>query len=38
MSVAPYPIQVFRAGKWETVQTDTLVPGDMVSVGTCPLS
>ncbi|KAH9475933.1 Manganese-transporting ATPase 4 [Psilocybe cubensis] len=32
MSVAPYPIQCFRNGKWQTVQTDKLLPGDIVSV------
>ncbi|KAG8936656.1 hypothetical protein FRC02_000114 [Tulasnella sp. 418] len=32
MSVAPYPIQCFRSGKWTTVQTDELVPGDLVSI------
>ncbi len=32
MSIAPYPIQVLRLGHWTTVQTDTLLPGDVVSV------
>lgn len=33
MSVEPYPIQCLRDGKWSTVQTDQLLPGDVVSVG-----
>lgn len=37
MSVAPYPIQVFRSGKWSEVQTDQLLPGDVVSVGASAL-
>lgn len=32
MSVAPYPIQCYRDGKWEQIQTDKLLPGDLVSV------
>lgn len=32
MSVAPYPIQCYRDGKWEQIQTDKLLPGDVVSV------
>lgn len=32
MSVAPYPIQCYRDNKWTVVQTDTLLPGDLVSV------
>jgi cation-transporting ATPase 13A1 len=32
MSVTPYPIQVLRSGKWITVQTTDLLPGDVVSV------
>ncbi|KAG6821813.1 hypothetical protein H0H92_000708, partial [Tricholoma furcatifolium] len=32
MSVAPYPINVYRNGKWSIIQTDTLLPGDLVSV------
>ncbi|KZP27754.1 hypothetical protein FIBSPDRAFT_780640 [Athelia psychrophila] len=32
MSVEPYPIQCLRDGKWSTVQTDQLLPGDVVSV------
>jgi cation-transporting ATPase 13A1 len=34
MSVIPYPIQCFRDGSWITVQTDQLLPGDLVSIGT----
>lgn len=33
MSVAPFPIQCKRDGKWVSLQTDELLPGDMVSVG-----
>ncbi|KAF5309972.1 hypothetical protein D9619_010464 [Psilocybe cf. subviscida] len=32
MSVAPYPIQVYRNGKWSEIQTDKLLPGDVVSI------
>ncbi|KAI5451460.1 putative cation-transporting ATPase 1 [Naganishia albida] len=32
MSIQPYPIQVYRDGKWQEVQTDALVPGDLVSI------
>ncbi|KAF8664216.1 hypothetical protein AX16_000779 [Volvariella volvacea WC 439] len=32
MSVAPYPIQVYRNGKWEEIQSDNLLPGDVVSI------
>lgn len=35
MAVAPYPIQCMRDGKWAIIQSDELVPGDVVSVGTC---
>jgi len=31
--VAPYPIQCYRDGKWGELQTDKLLPGDIVSVG-----
>lgn len=34
MSVTPYPIQTLRGGKWVTLQTDELLPGDVVSIGT----
>ena len=33
MAVAPFPIQCVRGGKWVTIQTDELLPGDVVSVG-----
>jgi cation-transporting ATPase 13A1 len=33
MSVAPYPIMCLRDSKWVTLQTDELLPGDVVSVG-----
>ncbi|KAF8511743.1 E1-E2 ATPase-domain-containing protein [Hysterangium stoloniferum] len=32
MSITPYPIQCRRDNTWITVQTDELVPGDLVSV------
>ncbi|KAI9002348.1 hypothetical protein BC832DRAFT_561305 [Gaertneriomyces semiglobifer] len=32
MSIKPYPINVFRSGKWSVLQTDELLPGDVVSV------
>lgn len=33
MSIKPYPIYVYRKLKWEQVQSDQLLPGDLVSVG-----
>lgn len=33
MSIKPYPIYVHRSGKWKEVQSDQLLPGDLVSVG-----
>jgi magnesium-transporting ATPase (P-type) len=33
MSVVPYPIQCYRESKWAQIQTDKLLPGDVVSVG-----
>lgn len=33
MSIAPYAIQCRRDGKWATVQSDELLPGDIVSIG-----
>lgn len=33
MSISPYPIQCHRDNKWSTIQTDELLPGDLVSVG-----
>ena len=38
MSVAPYAIQVYRDSKWSEVQSDKLLPGDVVSVGASSLS
>ncbi|EJD45106.1 hypothetical protein AURDEDRAFT_114214 [Auricularia subglabra TFB-10046 SS5] len=32
MSVKPFPIQCLRGGKWVSVNTDALYPGDIVSV------
>lgn len=32
MGVAPYAINVFRNNQWEEIQTDELLPGDLVSV------
>lgn len=36
MAVAPYPIRCMRGGKWVTIQTDELLPGDVVSVARQP--
>lgn len=33
MSVAPFAIQCYRDHKWVELQTDKLLPGDVVSVG-----
>jgi len=33
MSVVPFPIQVLRDSRWSTIQSDDLVPGDVVSIG-----
>jgi manganese-transporting P-type ATPase len=33
MSVVPFPIQCLRDSEWITIQTDQLVPGDVVSIG-----
>lgn len=33
MAVTPYPIQCLRDKKWTTLQTDELLPGDVVSIG-----
>lgn len=35
MSVVPYSIQCYRDSKWIEIETDKLLPGDIVSVGTC---
>jgi cation-transporting ATPase 13A1 len=32
MAVAPYPIQCYRHSQWITIQSDGLLPGDLVSV------
>jgi cation-transporting ATPase 13A1 len=32
MGIQPYGIKVYRNGKWSEVQTDELLPGDLVSV------
>ncbi|KAF8632664.1 hypothetical protein AX17_004797 [Amanita inopinata Kibby_2008] len=34
MSIAPFPIHCYRDSKWEEIQTDNLLPGDVVSI-TC---
>ena len=33
MSIKPYNIWVYREGSWKEVQSDQLLPGDLVSVG-----
>lgn len=33
MSIKPYDVWVYRLGQWTEVQTDRLLPGDLVSVG-----
>lgn len=33
MAVAPYPIRCLRDSEWTIIQTDELLPGDVVSVG-----
>lgn len=33
MSIKPYDMWVYRSGKWAEIQSDKLVPGDLVSVG-----
>jgi cation-transporting ATPase 13A1 len=33
MSIKPYDILVYRENKWQEIQTDKLLPGDLVSVG-----
>lgn len=32
MSIKPYSLWVFRTGKWEEIESDKLLPGDLVSV------
>ncbi|OBZ78195.1 Manganese-transporting ATPase 4 [Grifola frondosa] len=34
MAVAPYPIQCMRDNKWTVIQTDELLPGDIISIVT----
>ncbi|KAH9975290.1 ATPase [Lactifluus volemus] len=34
MSIAPFPIQVLRNSKWSILQSDELLPGDIVSLET----
>ena len=36
-SVAPYPIQCLRDDKWQTLQMDKVLPGNVVSIGESPL-
>jgi hypothetical protein len=33
MSIKPYPIYVRRKGRWMTVNSDELLPGDLASIG-----
>lgn len=33
MSSKPYPVFVYRSGKWAKISTEELLPGDIVSVG-----
>ena len=33
MAVAPFPIKCLRDKSWITMQTDDLLPGDVVSIG-----
>jgi manganese-transporting P-type ATPase len=33
MSLKPYTVNVYRASKWSEVQSDELLPGDLVSIG-----
>ena len=37
MSVTPYPIQCLHDDKWQTLQTDKVLPSDVVSIGESPL-
>lgn len=32
MTLKPYPVHVFRTGKWTEIVSDDLLPGDLVSV------
>jgi cation-transporting ATPase 13A1 len=33
MSIKPYPLYVYRQHKWEEIESDKLLPGDLASVG-----
>jgi manganese-transporting P-type ATPase len=33
MSIKPYDVLVYRQNKWQEIQSDKLLPGDLVSVG-----
>ncbi|XP_065830275.1 endoplasmic reticulum transmembrane helix translocase-like isoform X2 [Oscarella lobularis] len=33
MGLKPYTIQVYREKKWKSLQTDELLPGDLISIG-----
>jgi hypothetical protein len=35
MSIAPFPIPVLRDSMWSVLQSDELLPGDVISLGTC---
>lgn len=37
MSITPFPINCYRDSKWVEIQTDKLLPGDIVSIGRCCL-
>ncbi|CAN6644395.1 endoplasmic reticulum transmembrane helix translocase [Trichomonascus vanleenenianus] len=32
MGIHPYAVNVFRSGQWKEIQTDELLPGDLVSI------
>lgn len=32
MSIKPYPVNVYRKDEWISVNTDELLPGDLVSI------
>ena len=33
MSIEPYTTQCYRDGRWDKVETDELLPGDVASLG-----